>query len=582
MKMKSKKGIFLLAWIPCLLVCTLLYLNEWVDLPHYLLGAPVTPVNTTELLMEIGLVLLLAIAGTVVICIYIRICNRREQSYGERLVQLRKVLDKSPILTTILSRTGVITYANDAFLFQMGLTFAEVENKPVIDFLPIEDAAFLEGKLPDLLAGTINRIDVESVLMTSQQKKIVLKAILTLLDPGKNSAGDILVFAEDITDRRSLEAKARGIPAIAELERITRDMAHEYNNKLMTILGAASLIADQPVNPEVSNLVDKIRKTAEQSIDLTRRLAAFSGKKEGTPLPLRLNRLVGSILPIIRAALPGSIRIKTDYGSADPLIHCRTALIQNALLNLAFNARDALASEGEIVIGTGVRTLAERTSFDTGELPPGEYSVISVTDTGHGIDPADRASLFQPFFTTRGSSGGLGLSSVSGAVKTHGGAVEVISEKGKGACFSLLLPLKKGETHPRDTGTASETGSGRILLVDDEELLRSIMTRMISGLGYQVIEAESGADALALWDSSGPFDAVLLDMVMPGMDGIMAAGEFLKRDSGARIMLLTGYQVEDRADDFRRAGITLAASKPINRRDLAAKLAFLVKGDQPP
>lgn len=575
--MKRKKRLYFLAWIPGLLVAALLLISEWHDLPHRLFGAPATPFNSAEFLFIAGFLFLLAIAGSVAVWYYQRWCQKKEQGYDARLTQLRKILDKSPILTVILGPDGAIHYANDAFLFHMGMTLAEVENRLVVDLLPIEDAAYLEAKLPQLVNGDINRIDLETVLITAQQRKIVLKGILILLDPGREGHNDILVFAEDITDRRSLEAKARGVPAIEELERITRDMAHEYNNKLMTILGAASLITDHSVSEEVALLMDKIRKTAEQSIDLTRRLAAFSGRREGTPLPHRLNRMTGSLLPVLRSSLPGSLRIRTEYCPEDPLLHCRTSLMQTALLNLAFNARDAMDHEGEILIATSFRKLTERTLFPFGELPPGEYAGISVSDTGCGIPGEEIAKIFQPFYTTRSNSAGLGLSSVAGAVKAHNGAVEVVTKPGSGSCFTLLFPLEQEDSEPyTETAPGTRPGTGRILLVDDEELLRSVMSGMINRLGYQVTEAGSGAEALLLWETEGPFDGILLDMVMPGMDGLMAARKFLDKDPSIRIMILTGYQVEERADDFAKAGITLAASKPINRKDLADKLACLV------
>jgi CheY-like chemotaxis protein/anti-sigma regulatory factor (Ser/Thr protein kinase) len=353
-------------------------------------------------------------------------------------------------------------------------------------------------------------------------------------------------------------------------------MAHGFNNLLGGILGQASLLRAQlSVSDPRRDVVTKIEAAAQRGADLNRKLLAFARKSVLQPMPLSLSALVQETAELLAGSMPRSISIQTDIDPASPLVMGDATQLQQVVMNLCVNARDAMPRGGQL----SLRVARE-----------GEEQVrLEVEDTGTGMSDEVKSHLFEPFYTNKepGKGTGLGLAVVFGSVRSHGGTVTVESEEGKGTCFSIRFPATKASapgTKWLETKTperAAIEGHEKVLVIDDENIMRATCAELLSGLGYRVESAPSGDEALEKVDA-GRFmpDVVVLDLVMPGLSGVPLLRELQKRMPTVPVVLISAFYKDAGVRDMLNAGARELVAKPFRIEDLAGAVRRALD-DQP-
>jgi signal transduction histidine kinase/CheY-like chemotaxis protein len=387
-------------------------------------------------------------------------------------------------------------------------------------------------------------------------------------------------MVSDVTERRvaaALLVQAERMEAVA---RVAGGVAHEVNNMMTVITGFSgflqeSLPADDPRAADVA----EIRRAADRAAGITRQLLAYSRQQVLQPTPLDLNAVVQQSVPALARLLGPEVEIEVHPAPDLGLVRADRAQLEQVLVNLALNSRDAMAARGRFTVATeNVTVRPGQRQYPPGlRMPEGRYVRLTVSDTGHGMDPATRARVFEPFFTTRAASqrSGLGLATVYGIVKQSGGYIWVYSGVGEGTSFKIDLPEFAGLAPelPAVAAPASPRGAETILIVEDEPAVRRMTTRVLRGQGYAILEAENGAEALeVLARATGPVDLVLSDVVMPVLNGGELGERLAAERPELRVLFMSGYT----DDDIVRRGLLRPGSpflqKPFMPEDLSRKV----------
>jgi two-component system cell cycle sensor histidine kinase/response regulator CckA len=382
----------------------------------------------------------------------------------------------------------------------------------------------------------------------------------------QTAPGMMAVMFADVTerrqaeeDRRRLEEQLRQSQKMEAVGRLAGGIAHDFNNLLMVIMGHGELLRRSlEANDPRLRKVQHVMGASERAARLVRQLLAFSRKQVLEPQVLDLNALVSDTARMLRPLLGEDVRVVTGLDPSAGRVRVDPAQIEQVLMNLAVNARDAMPAGGTITLET-----AHVSAPASGETPPVLQVALTVRDTGHGMDEKTRAQAFEPFFTTKAGSGGtgLGLSTVYGIVQQSGGHIAVESAPGKGSCFRILLPHAdgSGEEHQASSAAAvpPPAGGETVLVVEDEPTIRALACEMLEARGYQTLCAGSGEEALGLAvRHAGPIQLLLADVVMPGLAGSALAERFAVVRPRARVLFMSGYAGEDLtrrgvADDLR-------------------------------
>jgi two-component system cell cycle sensor histidine kinase/response regulator CckA len=355
-------------------------------------------------------------------------------------------------------------------------------------------------------------------------------------------------MAEDITERRQLEEQFRQAQKMEAIGQLAGGVAHDFNNILAAIMmqaDVASMVEGLPA--EAVEYLDDIRAAAERAANLTRQLLAFSRRQVMQSRALDINEVVTSLGKMLQRLLGEEVRLQTSLEPGPLSVHADSGMLDQVLLNLVVNARDAMPGGGRIVIATARRMVTPDEAAAIDGAVPGGHICLRVSDSGTGIAPENLSRIFDPFFTTKetGKGTGLGLATVFGIVRQHGGWVTVDSELGKGTTFQILLPAAEAAGAPRADAAepAPRTGSETILLVEDEISVRVITRALLERQGYQVLEAANGIEALQVWEQrQGPVSLLFTDIVMPeGVSGRELAARLQAGDSGLRVIFTSGY-----------------------------------------
>jgi len=388
--------------------------------------------------------------------------------------------------------------------------------------------------------------------------------------------GRIWTF-RDITERKVLEAQFRRSQKMEAFGQLAAGVAHDFNNILAVIQLQAGLIKEEPgLPPPVFECADGIDQAALRAANLTRQLLLFSRKHAMQPHEFNLNEAVGSLTKMLQRTLGELVQLQFKFAPGEIFIKADPGMIDQILLNLAVNARDAMPQGGPILIETTAVEFTEITTTQFGQTRPGPFACLSVTDAGSGIDPEILPRIFEPFFTTKdiGKGTGLGLATVFGIVQQHKGWITVESERNRGTTFRVYFPrLARMSGHPAVPPVLAAIGGGRetILLVEDETALRQSVRTSLCRLGYCVIEASTGREALEIWRQRGKEIRLLLtDLVMPGgVNGQELAGRLREQDPALRVIYTTGYSTDAGEENLRLvAGVNFLA-KPYESHQLA-------------
>jgi PAS domain S-box-containing protein len=369
--------------------------------------------------------------------------------------------------------------------------------------------------------------------------------------PVRDPSGKIVAGIEivrDISARKRLEDQLRQSQKMEAVGRLAGGIAHDFNNLLTIINGYSDLLVKQIKKDDpMWREVEEVRKAGERAASLTRQLLAFSRRQILQPKVLDLNSVLSRIDNMLHRLIGEDVDLLTSFGENLWRVKADQSQIEQVLMNLAVNSRDAMPAGGKLTIETRNVELPEATPVGTGQMPPGAYVALSVSDTGCGMDEATQSHLFEPFFTTKdkGKGTGLGLAMVYGIIKQSGGYIVVDSTAGKGTTVKLYFPPTKEEARPltsEDLSSAPAAGKETVLVVEDQEEVRNLVEEILSMQGYTVLKAPNGDEALRLGRTvKKPIHLLLTDMVMPGMSGKELAERMQKMSPGMKVILMSGY-----------------------------------------
>jgi PAS domain S-box-containing protein len=391
-------------------------------------------------------------------------------------------------------------------------------------------------------------------------------------------------FIRDLTVRKKMEEDLGQAQKMEAIGQLTGGLAHDFNNLLTVISGNLEMLERRLDGSDDKEILIEAQEATELGAKLASRLLAFGRRQPLNPRPIDLNALANGMADLLRRTLGATIQIEVRLAPALPATLADPGQFENALLNLALNARDAMPDGGRLVIETEAVTIDTPIGTDV-DIPPGTYVTMAITDTGTGMPPEVCRRAFEPFFTTKeaGKGSGLGLSMVYGFVKQSGGHVHLYSELGTGTTVRIYLPTRGGDwasaAKPRAGGAARVTSCETVLVVEDDRRVRRLSVRRLKELGYTVIEADSGPAALAVLDRGEAIDLAFTDVVMPGgMTGIAFAQEARRRRPALKILFTSGYADPAMLTEGVPTENAGWLSKPYSTQDLQTKLRELLDG----
>jgi PAS domain S-box-containing protein len=493
-------------------------------------------------------------------------------------LNFRSLVTNAPYGICRCDSAGKILDANPAFLELLGHTSTEELVGQHIFGLYAENDQWFD--LADFLRSAAPFKGLTAEWKRKNQTTTVVR--VSGRSVANNGEGLVFeLFAEDVTERRALEQQLRQSQKMEAVGRLAGGIAHDFNNLLMVILGYSEFLLERlGAEPHLRGPAQEIASAAERASSLTRQLLAFSRKQMLAPRIVNLNdvatenikmltRMIGEDIDLVMVPATNLWSVRADAGQIDQVI-----------MNLAVNARDAMPSGGKLTIETSNVTLDEDYARFHAPLRPGEYVMIAISDTGAGMDGETQSHIFEPFFTTKGTKGtGLGLSTVYGIIKQSGGYIWVYSEVAKGTTFKIYLPRVAASGEPATQVAAPvdyrkvEPGTETILLVEDEANLRYLARQYLEKQGYRVIEAADGAVAMQIAVAhEATIHLLLTDVIMPGMNGRELAQRISEIRPNVKILYMSGYTENVIGHNgMLDAGVRLL-QKPFNLRDLKSKV----------
>ena len=397
--------------------------------------------------------------------------------------------------------------------------------------------------------------------------------------PSENHALFFGLFIEDVSERRALEQQLRQAQKMEAVGRLAGGIAHDFNNLLMVVSGYCEFLLERIGSERaLRGPVQEIANAAERATSLTRQLLAFSRKQMLAPKVLNLNVVVKENLNMLRRVIGEDIHLLMLPGAELGAVRADPGQIEQVIMNLAVNARDAMPRGGKFTIETANVTLDQEFARLHAPVAPGEYVMFAISDTGVGMDAATQAKIFEPFFTTKGAKGtGLGLSTVYGIIQQSGGHIEVSSELGKGASFKIYLPRVSAAgqpiaTEPVVASAKAEQAQGTILLVEDESNLRSLVREYLEKQGYTVLEAGNGVAAIEVANAHPTIHLLLTDVVMPEMRGSELANRLSSLRPELRVLYMSGYTDHDLTQNSKLGKDIILLQKPFNLAVLKDKV----------
>ena len=385
----------------------------------------------------------------------------------------------------------------------------------------------------------------------------------------------------DITDQKRSEEQLRHTQKLESLGVLAGGIAHDFNNLLVGIMGNASLAAESlPPEHAVRNQLDEIVLAGQKAAHLTRQMLAYAGKGRFVMERLDLSTLIRDTERLLRSSILKNVDLRLDLGADLPCVEADAGQMQQLIMNLVINAAEAIADQqcGTVLVRTSLRRIDEAligTQLADQEITPGNYVALEVHDSGIGMDEATQARIFEPFFTTKFVGRGLGLSAVSGIVRSHKGALKVKSSPGEGATFQVLLPAISESRNIAQSDAAGPRlqGSGSVLVVDDESCVRNLAQTVLRKYGYTVLVAEDAVSALELLRQTRQrVGLVLLDLSMPGMSAQQAVQRIQSGWPGTHILLTSGYDEEEVLGQFAETRLAGFLQKPYTSAQLAEKI----------
>ncbi len=500
-----------------------------------------------------------------------------EEALRQSEERFREMAELLPEIVCEIDAQGMLTYVNQQGFAMTGYTQEDFEKGFfVVDLFVPEAREIVKHNMDRVLSG--EWVEMHEYLAQRKDGSVfpIIVHVAPIIQDGQRVGLRGIVI--DISGRIRLEEQLRHAVKMEAVGQLAGGIAHDFNNLLTGILGHANMLK---LRVEPGSFAYDAAKTmegaAERAVELTKQMLGFARRGKHQILPVDLHRTIYDVVTLLSRTIDKSIRISVQLDARNATIMGDPGQLEQILVNLAINARDAMPRGGDLVFRTESMSLDSDFCGMHMMETPGEYLVITVKDTGSGIPAEIRDRIFEPFFTTKtkGEGTGMGLAMVYGIVKNHGGTIQVQSEGSNGATFQVYLPLT--EELPIEQGDRGNDtvvhGTGRILVVDDEEIVRTTILEMLQVLGYQAVGVSGGEEAVEYYRVHGSrIDLILIDLVMPGMGGRECFRHLREIDPKVCAVLTTGYGMDGKVQEIIDEGMQGFLQKPYRLKDLGTKL----------
>lgn len=544
------------------------------------INRPVTILDTNRRLVVFTIVIMLLLVLGIV---FLAINDVRRERAEARALRLATAIEQAAEAIAITDPNGVVTYINPAFEHATGFPDAESRGRNIRGLLGDEVAVPLEWRAQEHLTT----YDSWKKKITSVRKDGSLVELDLTVSPVRGPGDEVANYTyvgRDITQEAALEEQLRQSQKLEGIGLLAGGVAHDFNNILTGILGYANMLEpDAAPGSTMQEGLHVIQQAAERAAELTKQLLSFArrGKRQNTTVDL--NSTILEVVSLLTRTVNKNISVTEHFDTDQATVLGDPGQLQQVVLNLAINGRDAMPQGGSLTFRTWRQALdAERVMAHPG-AQPGVFVALSVSDTGVGIEKKNLRRIFEPFFTTKDvdKGTGMGLAMVYGIVKAHQGFIDVESDIGKGTTFTVYVPATDVVPATAHAADLPRKGHGRILVVDDEEVVRKLAREMLHRAGYDVVTV-TGATEAVTWYRAHPHgaDLVIIDMVMPGMDGQECFKALKAIDPDVRAILSTGYGLDGHAQDTLDAGMVGYVQKPYHMEDLITAVADAL-ADQP-
>lgn len=464
------------------------------------------------------------------------------------LVHVENLLSNLPLGLALVNRDGRFLFANDSFARVAGLSAEAMPPYPG-DLVVADDKAAVSDSIRRYAGGQQHSGDI-AVRLKDQPDEVIALSIA-----GVRGLGDaaVLIGLKDNSEETKLKRQVAQATKMQAVGQLAGGVAHDFNNILTAIIGYCDLmLLRHPPGDSDYDDIQQIRQNSNRAASLTRQLLAFSRQQTLRPQVLQLPDVVAEVSHLLKRLLGEKVQLEVQHGRAIGAVRADPGQLEQVIVNLGVNARDAMPDGGTLTIETKAVSKSDVRAMGSEILPIGDYALLSVIDSGTGIAREHLAKIFEPFFTTKevGKGTGLGLSTVYGIVKQSGGFIFADSEMGRGTRFDIYLPVHAGGVPKQNTLATLDAppkemwGSGRILVVEDEPMVRAVAERALVRQGYSVETACDGEEALGFFAEGKQYDLVVSDVVMPNMDGPAMARELRKQHKDMRILFMSGYAEE--------------------------------------
>jgi PAS domain S-box-containing protein len=504
--------------------------------------------------------------------------KRIEEDLARSESKLRTLIDAEQDCVKLLAADGTLLEMNPAGLRMIDAdSLEQVAGKSIYPLVVPEYAASVQALTDKVFQGGSGKLEFEFVGLKGTHRWVETRAV-----PLKGVTGEVmamLAVTRDITERKKLEEQLRHAQKLEAVGTLTGGIAHDFNNILTSIIGYADLLSMTIAEKDRTNdFLDQIIAASRRAANLTQNLLAFSRKQITSTGSVNINESIRTVENMLHRLIGEEIELRTSLSDADLTVLADAGQMEQVLMNLAVNARDAMPHGGTLLITTGLVEIDDQYIAKNGYGKAGPYVLIMVADSGSGMDARTKKRVFEPFFTTKdtGKGTGLGLSIVYGIVKQHNGYIDCESEPGKGTTFTIYFPLNTAgamQAAPDQRPVQHRSGTETVLVTDDDEGVRRITRTMLEHLGYTVIIAADGKEAVEVFaEHKDRIDLLILDVIMPKKNGKQVYDEVRRMRPGVKALFMSGYT----ADVISSKGVLEEGmqfiTKPASLRDLSQKM----------
>jgi two-component system cell cycle sensor histidine kinase/response regulator CckA len=519
--------------------------------------------------------------------------ERVKQALLKSETDFRTIFENAALSIALADMNGRLIKANPAFERFLGYTEKELIGVPIANLTYPDDVAVGAALYQELTTGQRKLYKVEKRYVRKSGEPVwgrVTVSLVPNLEPDKQYS---IGMIEDISDRKQLEEQLRQFQKMEAMGRLAGGIAHDFNNLLTVIhMNSELVLMDKDRLSEQSReFLKEITSATARGSSLTRQLLVFSRKQLMHAQPLNLNEVITNLTKMLQRVIGENIQLKCNYAQHPPMIMADLGMVEQVLVNLVINARDAMPKGGQVLVSTELVTLDDDAARTHAEARAGEFVCLTVADTGTGIDPQNLPRIFEPFFTTKeeGKGTGLGLATVHGIVKQHEGWIQLSSRLGAGTIFKIFLPICQwtdtGEPVKETVPSRPRGGNETILLVEDDAAVQMLDRRTLENFGYTVHAASSGPEALQVWEQhAAAIDLLLTDIIMPGgMSGRELAEQLRAERPELKVVLTSGYSpdIAGKNIDFVRQTGSHFLQKPYTSHALAAMVRTCLDENSP-